>query len=78
MASPSDVTKVPPQNIEAEQSVLGGILLENESLYKALELLIEHDFYKPSHQKSRCQSKTFWVCHQSRYSKNTFSTWLSP
>src|SRR3989338_7403055 len=51
MASSSDVTKIPPQNIEAEQSVLGGIMLENESLYKALELLTEHDFYKPSHQK---------------------------
>ena len=49
--SPSDVTKVPPQNVEAEQSVLGGILLENESLYKALEFLTEQDFYKPSHQK---------------------------
>lgn len=50
MASP-DATKVPPQSVEAEQSVLGGILLENESLYKALELLTEQDFYKPSHQK---------------------------
>ena len=47
----NDIHKLPPQNIEAEQSVLGGILLENESLYKALETLTEEDFYKPSHQK---------------------------
>ena len=51
MAASPDVHKVPPQNIEAEQSVLGGILLENESLYKAIELLADQDFYKPSHQK---------------------------
>lgn len=48
---PSDPHKLPPQNVEAEQSVLGGILLENDALYKALELLSPEDFYKPSHQK---------------------------
>ena len=30
---------VPPQNIEAEQSVIGAILLENEALTQALEIL---------------------------------------
>jgi len=45
------IGKVPPQNLEAEQSVLGGILLDNEAMYKALEVLSEEDFYKPAHQK---------------------------
>src|SRR3989344_4967716 len=45
------IQNVPPQNIEAEQSVLGGVLLDNESLYKALEVVSEADFYKPAHQK---------------------------
>lgn len=44
-------SKVPPQNIEAEQSVLGAILLENGAMNKALEILSADDFYKESHRK---------------------------
>ena len=43
--------KIPPQNIEAEQSVLGGVLLENEAISRALETLIADDFYRESHRK---------------------------
>jgi len=43
--------RLPPQNIEAEQAVLGAILLENEALASALELLASEDFYKDSHKK---------------------------
>ncbi len=43
--------KLPPQNIEAEQSVLGGILIENGAINKVLELLREDDFYRGAHQK---------------------------
>jgi len=43
--------KVPPQNIEAEQSVLGSILLENEALSKALERLRPEDFYYEAHRQ---------------------------
>ena len=43
--------KLPPQNIEAEQSVLGGILLENHSLNAALEVVNSGDFYTESHRK---------------------------
>ncbi len=43
--------KVPPQNLEAEQSVLGGILLENEAISKVLETLLPDDFYRESHRK---------------------------
>jgi replicative DNA helicase len=43
--------RLPPQNIEAEQSVLGAILLENESLPSAMGLLKPEDFYKDSHRK---------------------------
>lgn len=42
--------KLPPQNIEAEQAVLGGILLENESIYNVLEILESEDFYKDTHK----------------------------
>jgi replicative DNA helicase len=43
--------KIPPQNIEAEQSVLGGILIENEAIYKVMEVLTPDDFYRDAHRK---------------------------
>ncbi len=47
----SDAYKVPPQNIEAEQSVLGCILIENESIEKIIENLDRDDFYRESHRQ---------------------------
>jgi len=43
--------RLPPQNIEAEQSVLGAILLENEALPSAMEQLVPNDFYRDAHKK---------------------------
>ena len=43
--------KVPPQNLEAEQSILGGILLDNLALNTVLELLETDDFYSEAHRK---------------------------
>lgn len=43
--------KVPPQNIEAEQSVLGSMIIEREAIFAAAELLQESDFYRTAHQK---------------------------
>jgi len=42
--------RMPPQNIDAEQSVLGTILLTDHSLSSVLEFLISEDFYKDSHK----------------------------
>lgn len=42
--------KVPPHSIEAEQSVLGGLLLDNSSWEKVADLLVDHDFYRNDHQ----------------------------
>jgi replicative DNA helicase len=46
-----NLRKVPPQNLEAESSVLGGILLDNEAINRVLELLIADDFYRESHRR---------------------------
>ena len=43
--------RLPPQNLEAEMSVLGGVMLENEALNRALEFLRTEDFYRESHRK---------------------------
>ena len=42
---------VPPQNIEAEQSVIGAVLLENNALIQALETLKVDDFYHEAHRQ---------------------------
>lgn len=41
--------RVPPQNLEAEQAVLGSILLQAEALVTAMERLGSEDFYSPEH-----------------------------
>jgi replicative DNA helicase len=46
-----NLRKVPPQNLEAESSVLGGVLLENDAINIVLELLRPEDFYRESHRK---------------------------
>lgn len=43
--------RLPPQNLEAEISVLGGILIENDALNRVLEILKEGDFYREAHRK---------------------------
>src|SRR5262249_10831663 len=51
-ASTDDILRrVPPQNIEAEQSVLGAILLDNDAVNHAVELINPDDFYRESHRE---------------------------
>lgn len=42
--------RVPPQNIEAEQSVLGAMLIDKEAIAKATEILSADDFYREAHR----------------------------
>lgn len=42
--------QMPPQNNEAEQSVLGSVLLQPAALISAMEYLQTHDFYRRAHQ----------------------------
>lgn len=42
--------RLPPQNIEAEQSVLGALMLDKESIYKISDIVRPTDFYKRSHE----------------------------
>ncbi|MED4311748.1 replicative DNA helicase [Heyndrickxia coagulans] len=43
--------RIPPQNIEAEQAVLGAIFLEPSAFITASEILTAEDFYRNAHQK---------------------------
>jgi replicative DNA helicase len=42
---------LPPQNIEAEESILSAILIDNNTLLDVIEILRPHDFYRSAHQK---------------------------
>ncbi|ACV68385.1 replicative DNA helicase [Desulfohalobium retbaense] len=58
------VRRLPPQNLEAEQAVLGGVFLRNAVFHSLIDLLVEDDFYSPAH---RIIYRTF----QDLYRQNT-------
>lgn len=43
-------SRIPPHSLEAEESVLGAILLDNEAVNHAMEKLRPEDFYRPNHR----------------------------
>src|SRR5665647_3896058 len=45
----NDNLKVPPQNIEAERSVLGSLMLDKDAIIKVANLMRVGDFYKDDH-----------------------------
>ncbi len=47
----SEEIKIPPQNLEAEQCVLGAMLIDEEAIALALEILDEDWFYEETHRK---------------------------
>ena len=42
--------RLPPHSLEAEQSLLGGLLIDNEALDKVADLVSVNDFYRQDHQ----------------------------
>jgi replicative DNA helicase len=51
VSAEANLERLPPQNLEAEQSILGAILLENGALLKCLDIISEDDFYRESHRR---------------------------
>lgn len=45
----SSFERVPPQNIDAEMSVLGGMMLSKDAIADVIEILRPTDFYRPAH-----------------------------
>ncbi|TRZ64021.1 MAG: replicative DNA helicase [Spirochaetia bacterium] len=43
--------KLPPQDVEAERSVLGALMLDKEAIIKVADLIKPSDFYQPAHAK---------------------------
>lgn len=50
-AKDPSLSHLPPQNLEAEESILSAILIDNDTLFEVLEILSAGDFYKSAHQK---------------------------
>ena len=42
--------KVPPHSMEAEQSVLGGLMLDDQGWFDLVEVVVAADFYRTQHQ----------------------------
>jgi len=49
-AAELDYLRVPPHSVEAEQSILGGLLLDNQALDRVSDLVAEDDFYRFDHR----------------------------
>ncbi len=43
--------RVPPQNLEAEQSLLAGVLIDPESINKVIDIVLPEDFYRDDHRR---------------------------
>jgi replicative DNA helicase len=48
--NPAEFERTPPQDVIAEQSVLGGMLLSKDAISDVVEILRERDFYRPAHE----------------------------
>ena len=47
--SPQSSTRVPPHNLQAEESLLGAMLLRSQAIADAVQLVKATDFYRPAH-----------------------------
>ncbi|HWR98546.1 MAG TPA: replicative DNA helicase [Candidatus Methanoperedens sp.] len=50
-AADAGLDRLPPQSLEAEQSVLGAVLLDNAVLPRVIEILQPEDFYRGAHRR---------------------------
>jgi len=64
MSEEKTIERMPPQNIEAEQSFLGSILIDKDSLIKVADMLGESDFYKDAHNIIYAAMKELYTKHE--------------
>ncbi len=73
--SATDALKVAPHSIEAEQSVIGGLMLDNEAFDQVADLVVEDDFYRHDHRVIyRAISEL--ATHQKPFDVVTLSEWM--
>ncbi|CAG0909726.1 unnamed protein product, partial [Cyprideis torosa] len=75
MAETYESLKIPPHSIEAEQSVLGGLMLDNEAWMSVGDRLAEEDFYRQDHRLI-FRSIAWLASNQKPLDVITLSEWL--
>ncbi len=50
LATNKQLEKIPPQNLEAEQAVLGSLLIDKDAIIKIMDIVTPEDFYKDKHK----------------------------
>lgn len=63
MPDSTTLEKIPPQNMEAEQSLLGSVLIDKESMVRIADQVEAEDFYKNAH-------RDIFIAIQELYAKN--------
>ena len=58
------INKIPPQNLEAEQSFLGSLLIDKEAIIKVADMVSEKDFYKNAHTIIFSAIKDLYARHE--------------
>ncbi len=58
------IAKLPPQNLEAEQSLLSCILIDKDAIIKVADIISEKDFYKDSHEIIFTTIKELYAHHE--------------
>ncbi len=55
--------KIPPQNLEAESSLLGALLIDTDAIVKVADIVTEDDFYSNKHKKIYSAIKKLYESH---------------
>ena len=58
------IAKLPPQNLEAEQSFLGCLMIDKDAIIKVADIIDEKDFYKESHRILFSVIKELYARHE--------------
>ena len=73
--SSTEALKLPPYSLEAEQAVLGGLMIDNSTWDKVSDVLMEGDFYRKDHRL--IFSAIFDLAEENNpYDVVTLSEWL--
>jgi len=64
MPSKKSQLKIPPQNFEAEQAVLGAVLIDKNAIFRVADLLVPTDFYFPAHETIYKSILELYIKHQ--------------
>jgi replicative DNA helicase len=60
---PQDAAKIPPQNLEAEASLLGAMLIDGDAIVKVADIIMADDFYDERHRHIYVAAKHLYDKH---------------